>query len=288
MIEIINSLKSSTNFLYLHDESQRVIQFYFCSSLARNNNLEFESNVLYFKEKKLYQEYNFLKGFNYRLRGNYKFAEESYQNVLNNNPHHAKARRELVLIYTNLQQYNIALELAEQNYRDYPENMYQIQAYFDCLIHNLPLNAQQNEDLKNMIESARIIANTKITEMYYQVEAKYAAFIENNHKKASEYIRKGLEAFPHSFYINKDFFDIRRKNHDILGMESALKELKENKTFSAANYKITLDTRGAILDAYKGKSPISIRLKLNNLSYLPEGAYEDLYQTIIKISEQQI
>lgn len=286
VVEIINSLKSSTNFLYLPDESQRVIQFYFCSSLARNNDPEFESNVIYFKEKNLYQEYNFLKGFNYRLRGNYKFAETSYQNVLSDNPRHAKARRELVLIYTNLQQYNIALELAEQNYRDYPENMYQIQAYFDCLIHNLPLNEQQHKDIENMIESARIIANTKITEMYYQIEAKYAAFIENNYRIASDYIQKGLNAFPHSFYLNKDYFDICRKNHDILGMENALKALKENKIFNDANYKITLDTRETILDAYKGKSPISIRLKLNNLSYLPESAYNNLCQTIIEISEQ--
>lgn len=286
VIEIINNLKLSNNFLYIPDESQRIIQFYFCSSLARNNNPEFESNVIYFKEKKLYQEYNFLKGFNNRLRGNYKYAEESYQNVLNDNPRHAKARRELVLIYINLQQYDIALDLAEQNYRDYPENMYQIQAYFDCLIHNPSLNAQQSKDLEDMLESARIIANTKITEMYYQIEAKYAAFIENNYRKAEEFIKKGLNAFPHSFYLNKDYFDICHKNHDILGMEKALKELKENKLVND-NYKITIDTRETLLDAYKGKSPISLRLKLNNFSYLPEKAYDSLYQTILQISNQQ-
>lgn len=287
VIEIINNLKLSNTFIFLPDESQRIIQFYFCSSLARNKNPEFESNVLYFKEKKLFQEFYFLKGFNYRLQGNYRYAEESYQKVLNDNPRHAKARRELVLIYTNLQQYKTAIELAEQNYRDYPENMYQIQAYFDCLIHNLPLNSQQRLDVENMIESARIIAHNKMTEIYYQIEAKYAAFIKNNHKLAVEHLKKGLNAFPHSFYLNKDYFDICRKNHDILGMENALNELKENKIFNDANYKITLDTRGAILDAYKGKSLISLRLKLNNLSYLPESAYNNLCQTITEISEQQ-
>lgn len=287
VIEIINNLKESNIFLYLPDESQRVIQFYFCNSLARKRCPEFESNVIYFKDKKLYQDYNFLKGFNYRLCGNYKFAEHSYQNVLSDNPHHSKARRELVLIYTNLQQYKTALELAEQNYRDYPDNMYQIQAYFDCLIHNLPLNSQQQEDIENMIDSVRIIANTKITEMYYQIEAKYAEFIENDHKKASEFILKGLHTFPHSFYLNKDYFDICRKSHDILGMENALKELKELRINNDASYKIILDTRETILDAYNGKSPISIQLKLNNFSYLPESAYDNLYQTIIEISEQQ-
>ena len=35
------------------------------------------------------------------------------------------------------------------------------------------------------------------------------------------------------------------------------------------------------------KSPISLRLKLNNFSYLPEKAYDSLYQTILQISNQQ-
>lgn len=50
--------------------------------------------------------------------------------------------------------------------------------------------------------------------------------------------------------LNKDYFDICRKNHDILGMENTLRALKENKIFNDANYKITLDTRETILDAY--------------------------------------
>ena len=50
VIEIISNLKSTTTFMYLPEESQRVIQFYFCNSLARKNSPEFESNVIYFKE----------------------------------------------------------------------------------------------------------------------------------------------------------------------------------------------------------------------------------------------
>ena len=69
-------------------------------------------------------------------------------------------------------------------------------------------------------------------------------------------------------------------------MEKALKELKENKLVND-NYKIIIDTRETLLDAYKGKSPISLRLKLNNFSYLPEKAYDSLYQTILQISNQQ-
>lgn len=283
VIEIIRNIQDNTTFAFLDKEVQKVIQFYYCSSLARKRMPEFESNVTYFKDNKLYQEYNFLKGFNYRLRGQYNFAEQSYLRVLHDKPQHDKARRELVIIYTNLQQYDTALDLAEQNYRDCPENIYQIQAYFDCLIHNFPLSMQQLKDIENMINASRIIAKTKMTEMYYQLEAKYAAFLENDIKKAIEILQEGLETFPRSFYLTKDYFDICRKGHDTLGMEKAMKALKEVKAYNDANYKITLDTREAILDAYQGKSEIGISLKLKKLCYLSENAYNNLFQVVEEI-----
>lgn len=287
VIDIIKNINENNTFMYLDDQVQNVIQFYYCSSMARKRMPEFESAVSYFKSKSLYQEYNFLKGFNYRLRGNYKLAEVNYLNVLRDNPNHDKARRELVIIYTNLQQYDIALDLAKQNYNDSPENMYQIQGYFDCLIHSQPLNQQQLQDIENMINSSRVIANTKMTEMYYQLEAKYAAFIEHDFKKAIEYIYKGLEAFPESFYINKDYFDICRQKHDIRGMENSIHALKEIKLFNDANYKIALDTREAILDAYKGKSQMSIQLKLKSLTYLSDNAYDIFHQAVLDILRYQ-
>lgn len=283
VIEIIKNIKDNTTFAFLDKEAQKVIQFYYCSSLAKKKAPEFDSNVAYFKDNRLFQEYNFLKGFNYRIQGKYNLAEQSYLRVLHNKPRHDKARRELVIIYTNLQQYDTALDLAEQNYRDCPENIYQIQAYFDCLIHNSPLSMRQLKDIDNMINASRIIAKTKMTEMYFQLEAKYAAFLENDIQKAIKRLQEGLETFPHSFYLNKDYFDICRKAHDILGMEKALKALKEVKAFNDANYKITLDTREAILDAYQGKSEIGIRLKLKNLSYLPDSAYDNLFRVVTEI-----
>ena len=86
-----------------------------------------------------------------------------------------------------------------------------------------------------------------------------------------------------SLYLTKECFETKI----VWDGENALKELKELRINNDASYKIILDTRETILDAYNGKSPISIQLKLNNFSYLPESAYDNLYQTIIEISEQQ-
>jgi len=66
-------------------------------------------------------------------------------------------------------------------------------------------------------------------------------------------------------------------------METSLNALKELKTFINSNYKVSLDTREAILDAYKGKSQISIQLKLKKLTYLSDSAYDNFHQTVIDI-----
>ena len=159
--DLVKDMKQSGLFINSDEDVRNIIQFYYCSSLARLKKIEFDAEVSYFREdKKNYQQYNFLKGFNYRLQGQYQMAESSYLNVLSKNPKHDKARRELVLIYTNMQDYDTALDLAEQNYRDNPENLYQMQAYFDCLMYRSNLSENQKMDIKGILETAESIYRT--------------------------------------------------------------------------------------------------------------------------------
>ena len=163
------------------------------------------------------------------MQGKYSKAESSYLNVLKKNPHHDKARRELVLIYTNMQDYDAALDLAEQNYRDYPENLYQMQAYFDCLMYKLCLTDEQKKDIEEILSTAEIIYRTSVSEIYFQLKAKYIAFIEKDKKRALCVLKDGLKQFKNSFYIYKDYFDICRRYSDRIGMEYAYNNLKKLK-----------------------------------------------------------
>lgn len=284
VLDIVKEMKHSGLFSNSDDDVKNVVQFYYCSSLARLKKVEFDAEVSFFRDvESSYQQYNFLKGFNYRLQGQYSMAESSYLNVLGKNPRHDKARRELVLIYTNMQDYDAALDLAEQNYRDYPENMYQMQAYFDCLMYRTNLTECQNEDIKEILKTAESIYRTTVSEIYFQLKAKYTAFIEHNTEKALQVLEEGLTKFNHSFYIHKDYFDICRRANDRLGMEKAYNNLKNIAGTGNANFSIALLCREAYLSAFQGKSKVAIRLKLRTNSYLTDNAIENIMSQVDKI-----
>lgn len=275
--DLVKDMKQSGLFINSDEDVRNVIQFYYCSSLARLKKIEFDAEVSYFREdKKNYQQYNFLKGFNYRLQGQYQMAESSYLNVLSKNPKHDKARRELVLIYTNMQDYDTALDLAEQNYRDNPENLYQMQAYFDCLMYRSNLSENQKMDIKDILETAESIYRTTASEIYFQLKAKHLAFILHDTKRALQVLEEGLVKFKHSFYIYKDYFDICRRANDRLGMEKAYGNLKNIAGSENANFNIALLCREAYLSAFQGKSKVSIELKLKTNSHLTESAVENI------------
>lgn len=47
VIEIIISINENNTFAFLDNEVQKIIQFYYCSALARNRMPEFESAVIF-------------------------------------------------------------------------------------------------------------------------------------------------------------------------------------------------------------------------------------------------
>lgn len=281
VINLVKDMKDSGLFENSEKDTQSIIQFYYCSSLARRKSIEFESEVSFFADSDSYLSYNFLKGFNYRIQGKFQFAENSYLKVLERNPKHDKARRELVQLYINMQDYDIAYDLSKQNYNEYPDNIYQMQAYFDCLIHKLPLDSFQLQDVHDIIKNAENIYKTNATDIYFQLKAKYYAFIEKEKSEAIKIINEGLKKYPKSFYLCKDLFDIYRKYEDIHGMEIAFSQLSSIPNEGNANFNIALKCREAYLKAYKGVSPIAIGLSLKSSSnYLTDNAYNTIMKNI--------
>lgn len=287
VIELVNDMKQSRVFINSALDVQNIIQFYYCSSLARLKKIQFDAEVSYFNDETTYQQYNFLKGFNYRMHGKYLAAEKSYLNVLKKNPRHDKARRELVLIYTNMQDYDEALDLAERNYRDYPENMYQMQAYFDCLIYKSSLTDEQKKDIEEILATAESIYRTSASEIYFQLKAKYIAFIEKNKTVALQVLNDGLKQFKNSFYIYEDYFDICRRYGDREGMEYAYTNLKKIANVENAKDGIALLCRNAYLSAMQGKSKVAIELMLNGNSNLTENAISNIMLHVEKMMDKK-
>jgi hypothetical protein len=282
VISLICSLKNRGDFLYLDDEIKKTIQFYYCNSLARKKSEDFNSEVIFFQEVNDYQRYNFLKGFQARLNGHYVSAEKYFTNVLNKNFNHHTARRELVLVYSNLQEYDTAFELAKMNYNKFPENIYHIQAFFDCIIRKSHVDDNDLKLIAEMMGAVKTIHKSKKTEIYFQIEAKYQAFILHKQVNAIAYIDAGLKEFPNSFYLARDGFDIQKHFKDISGMEYYYSALCSMIKRIQNDFKIPLFFRECYLQAYKKKPLAILKFQINSNNDIPQTSKEKLINELEK------
>lgn len=280
IVEIVNDMKRSGAFSECDEDAQNVIQFYLCTSLARLNNTLFDSEVSYFDTPALKNKYNFLLGFNFRLRGKYRTSEKKYLDVLRYEPKNEKAKRELVIVYINMQDFDTALELAEQNYHDYPDNLYQMQAYFDCLIRQEGRTEKQNDDISKIIRTAEIINRTNNSEIYFQLKAKYSAFISNDKAESLKILDEGLALYHNSFHLLKDYFDICLYFNNGEGMKNSLNKMKNLPSSTSMAFAKAIECREIYLDYFNGISPTSIKLKVLTNNDLTENAKKSILKRV--------
>ncbi len=270
VIEICKEVKSNERYNYFDYSVKNTIQRYYCQSLIKNHDSSFDIEVEYFADKELWNDYNFLKGFNYRNKGLYEKAKNSFTKVISRSNNHFAAKRELVNVYISLQDYDSALLYAESNYKHNKNNIFSLQAYFECLIEQKDLSSIQKKDLEEMRKYLLRSQKIRPSIIYYQLMAQYKALIESDFSEAINIINCGLQEFSNNMYLLRVKFDIYRRKKDISLMESTLKELI--KSTSNLEYKGVYHTRQAILDLLKGKSIESVR------SYLMlNGDYSEEY-----------
>lgn len=270
VIDICREVISNERYEYFDDSVKNTIQRYYCQSLIKNHDSTFEIVVEYFAENELWNDYYFLKGFNYRNKGLYEKAKNSFTKVIDRSKKHFAAKRELVNVYISLQDYDSALLYAESNYKHNKNNIFSLQAYFECLIEQKDLSLTQEKDLEEMKKSLLRSQKIRPSIIYYQLMAQYEALIESNFSEAIKIINQGLQQFPGNMYLLRVKFDVYRRKKDITSMENTLKELI--KSTSDLEYNGVYHTRQAILDLFKGKSIESVRSYL-----LLNGDYSETY-----------
>ena len=158
-----------------------------------------------------------------------------------------------------------------------------MQAYFDCLVNKGHLSKEESDTIEEIISTAESIYRTNTNDIYYELKAKYAAFVQNNKKQALSILDEGISVFKSSFYLHKDYFDICKKFDDIKGMELAYKNLCGLSGSNNPANKSALSTRKCYLDAYKGKSEISIKVELMEHTHFTENALNNIQNNIKRI-----
>lgn len=295
VISLVQKLKETHSFERYDTPVQDRIQSYYCRSLARQADARFYDEVDYFKSRESSNkqvEYDFLRGFMYRNESKYDKALEWFKKVLASQPGHRSAMREIVTVYRGLEDYESAYEYAKTNYTSDPENVYQIQPYFEILIHKdkASLSGEEAGHIKDMLDTVNELMRTSSTAAHYVILGLHAAFVDHDLDRAIAYFENGAKKHPDSSHIVKYLFDCYEFFDNVQGMASALDQLEPfGQTSKAAE--IAHKIRQAIFYAYQCKPHNFISNHINAIPSLNEDAKNRLIKktgAIIRTQETLI
>ncbi len=195
-----------------YEDMLHELRYWLCLALCRLQNNRF------FDEVKIMQgaDYYFLRGFYYRIAEKYSDAEKCYKKVLSYAPNMQRAKRELVTTLLAQNQFETALSMAKENYEHDPDNSYQIQGYFRCLVRKRQITREDFNTLNVLLEAMKNNYSDKHEELYAAMNIEYQAYI--SHKKPSEIfdlIKEASERFPDSVNIERAAYNYRFKQEMI-------------------------------------------------------------------------
>ena len=184
-------LKNSS---YLDIKILREIRYWLCLSLARKKDERFLSEVQSISGV----DYDFLLAFYYRMIGRFDDALSRLKKVLEVMPYFYRAKRELIQVYLNKEEFELAYNLAEESYALDKNNPYNIQSYFRCI---LKLKGRSKIDaLQKLLDDLKNNINPKADEMYRTSLAQYYTYIEGEESKAIDIINDAINMYPKKIY----------------------------------------------------------------------------------------
>ena len=306
VILIIDGLKEGNALERFDYEVEERLRRYYCRALARQLDDRFYNEIEWYKkncarDRKSYDNnYFFLKGFMYRLKGDYNKAVGEYKKVLNKNPNNKAARREIVASYFGMEEYDACNQYAEMNYKEDPSNKYYLQDYFESLIHSVNNDIKDNHNrssensnikkismLMEQLESLYALDESKDS-FYYEIKAKYCAYIDNDYNNAMNCLEEGQKLVICSPYIVITKFDICEKNENVKGMKDALAELESIvKGTDNVRTDLAYKRRWLILEAYNGTDVDLLKAEMPKMKGMTKQAKEKLEKKLIKITKNK-
>ena len=205
---------------YLDAKIIREVRYWLCLSLARKR----DKRILEEVQKIDGPDHNFLLGFYYRIEGRLDDAVERFLEVLKNYPNYYKAKRELVQVYLYLDEYDLAYDLAKENYDFSKSNPYALQDYYRCLLKK---DASRYE-LYDLLEKLKENPHKKAGEMYMCAKAQYLAYVDSDEQKALLVANDASKSFPNSIYPFLIMLEISVYFHNRDKMRSVVNEIEDS------------------------------------------------------------
>lgn len=194
---------------FLDKRVVREVRYWLCLSLARKKDGKLLAEV----QKVSGVDHNFLLGFYYRLTGRLDDAVEKLEQVLSEVPNYYRAKRELIQVYINKEEFGLAYQLAEETYRLDKNNPYNIQSYFRCLLRLKGKDAKL--ELRKLLEDLKKNINSKADEMYRTSLSQFHAQVENDDNEAIKVINDTIQMYPKKIYPYLAKLEILNHNNDL-------------------------------------------------------------------------
>ncbi|MEQ5592920.1 toll/interleukin-1 receptor domain-containing protein [Escherichia coli] len=180
-----------SNAQYMHSNVIVHILFMKCQSLARLHDREFFNAVRDVPEP----ESSFLHGFYFRITRQRSRAIESYKRVLRQRPNDHRSKSELVLLYLQNDEHELALGLAKEVYERQKNNPINANNYLNCLFYKDDSHIEPGlvEDILERLKSNQA---QRAQEIYCSAKAKALARFDNKVDESFTLIENGIMDFP--------------------------------------------------------------------------------------------
>lgn len=264
---------------------RNVFYFYYAMATARlKDSSVFEIVFKRIEDKYILEKFqaDFIRGFYYKLIGNCDEAIKQFMSCLETNPNYVRARRELVETYVMIEEFDLALDLAARNYEKYPDNIFNIYQYFNCLIRG----KYDIKKIQALLEKARVVDElpTSPKQFYVAMKVLYDRFITNNYDNAIRYLLERKSSYDNLIYYYRDLFDLYVEKKNIAKMQETFELLK--KAISTDNsFLPLLFRRECILLYFQNKNLELVKNKILTTSGIPQSVKEKIlnYLSILKI-----
>lgn len=267
---IIFADKVLENEEFMDDNIIFEIRYLLCLSLAKRRDKRFLSEVQEIDGA----DHNFLMAYYYRLINKNDKALEKLLESLKQRNNFAKANRELVQVYINLQEYDKANAKAKKNFEHDKSNPYHLQAYFTCLIRS-ERNEINRVVLQELLDLLNKINSDIAKEMLLRLQAQFDAFYNDDEEKSLQLIDRAIEEYPKLSYALHIKFDICDRFDRIDDMEAIIETLKKRNINSNTNsYANNIPYYEAVCLAKAGKIDKAILHVEDNLKNYTDEALE--------------
>ncbi|EIZ6126134.1 hypothetical protein MQG73_004351, partial [Salmonella enterica subsp. enterica serovar Montevideo] len=220
-----------SNAQYMHSNVIEHILFMKCQSLARLHDREFFNAVRDVPEP----ESSFLHGFYFRITRQRSRAIESYKRVLRQRPNDHRSKSELVLLYLQNDEHELALGLAKEVYERQKNNPINANNYLNCLFYKDDSHIEPGlvEDILERLKSNQA---QRAQEIYCSAKAKALARFDNKVDESFTLIENGIMDFPDIKYPVLTLCDLAIQYKRIDKLEYAIGILEKTDSPKSQTY----------------------------------------------------